>query len=94
MEERRQRDFLVELEDAKRVDSVELQSILNKLPAREELTVGDIVTATGSLSAPTVYGLIESGQLKARNIGTKKDGRPCYRIPRVSFIMYYKKSFV
>ena len=89
-----QRDFFLELEDATRVDSVELQAILGKLPAREELTVGDIVTATGSLSAPTVYGLIESGQLKARNIGTKKDGRPCYRIPRVSFIMYYKKSFV
>ena len=66
-------------------------------PARllaRELTVGDIVAATGSLSAPTVYGLIESGQLKARNIGTKKYGRPCYRIPRVSFIMYYKNSFV
>ena len=89
-----QRDFLVELDDATRVDSVELQAILGKLPAREELTVGDIVTATGSLSAPTVYGLIESGQLKARNIGTKKDGRPCYRIPRVSFIMWYKNSFV
>lgn len=94
MPENVQRDFFVELEDAKRVDSVELQAILNRLPSREELTVGDIVSATGSLSAPTVYGLIESGQLKARNVGTRPDGRPSYRIPRVSFIQYYKHSFV
>ena len=94
MPEARQRDFLAERGDAERVDAVERRSILGRRPGREELAVGDIVAATGSLSAPTVYGLIESGQLKARNIGTKKDGRPCYRIPRVSFIMYYKNSFV
>ena len=30
----------------------------------------------------------------ARNQGTKPDGKPNYRIPRVSLIVYYKKSFV
>ncbi len=93
MENPNQRDFLIELEDARHVDSVELQAFLDRIPAKTELSTSDVCSAL-NVSEPTVYGLIQSGQLRARNQGTKPDGKPNYRIPRVSLIVYYKKSFV
>ena len=90
-----QRDFLTELEDAKRVSSVEMQAIVNRLPANDLLTVKDIALA---LNGPdvTIYALIDEGKLKTINIrtGRGKTDKPYYRVFRVSVLNYIKQNII
>ncbi|MDD7193399.1 MAG: hypothetical protein PUH33_02695, partial [Clostridiaceae bacterium] len=58
-----QRDMLVELEDAKTVDSVEVQDVVNALPASPLLSVADVAGALNR-SSEYVRGLVDSGELK------------------------------
>ena len=90
-----QRDFLTELEDAKRISSVEMQAIVNRLPANDLLTVSDVASAL-SVSAVTVYAMLDSGELKAMNIqsGRGSSGKPYYRIIRISVLNYIKKHLI
>lgn len=86
-----QRDFITELEDAKVVTSVEMQSIVNRLPATDLLNVSDVAIALG-VTQPTIYGLIQQGSLRALNCGTRS--KPYYRIIRTSLLTYIKKAIV
>ena len=86
-----QRDFITELEDAKTVTSVEMQAIVNRLPASDLLNVSDVAVALG-VTQPTVYGLIQQGSLRALNCGTRT--KPYYRIFRTSLLTYIKKAIV
>ena len=85
-----QRDMLVELEDAKTVDSVEVQDVVNAMPASPLLTVSDVAGALNR-SVEYVRGLVESGELK-KLPGQGKE-RENYQISRVSVIQYLKRSF-
>lgn len=85
-----QRDMLVELEDAKHIDSVEVQDVVNVLPPSPLLTVSDVAGALNR-SVEYVRGLVESGAIK-RLPGQGKE-RENYQISRVSVIKYLKRSF-
>lgn len=85
-----QRDMLVELEDAKHIDSVEVQDVVNALPASPLLTVSDVAGALNR-STEFVRGLVEAGELK-KLPGRGKE-RDTYQISRISVIQYLKKGF-
>ena len=85
-----QRDMLVELEDAKTVDSVEVQDVVNALPASPLLSVADVASALNR-SSEYVRDLVDSGELKKLpGLGKVRD---TYQISRVSVIQYLKKAF-
>ena len=85
-----QRDMLVELEDAKTVDSVEVQDVVNALPSSPLLTVADVAGALNR-SVEYVRGLVDSGELKKLpGQGTVRD---TYQNSRVSVIQYLKRCF-
>lgn len=86
-----QRDFITELEDAKTVTSVEMQAVVNRLPATDLLNVSDVAVALG-VTQPTIYGLIQQGSLRALNCGTRT--KPYYRIIRTSVLNYIKENIV
>lgn len=85
-----QRDMLVELEDAKTVDSVEVQDVVNSLPASPLLTVADVAGALNR-SVEYVRGLVDSGELK--KLPGQGKVRENYQISRVSVIQYLKRCF-
>ena len=85
-----QRDMLQELEDAKTVDSVEVQDVVNRMPAYPLLAVADVAGALNR-SSEYVRGLVDAGELK-KLPGRGKD-RKNYQISRVSLIQYLKRSF-
>ena len=85
-----QRDMLVELDDAKHIDSVEVQDVVNALPAAPLLSVADVAGALNR-SSEYVRGLVDSGVLKKLpGLGKVRD---TYQISRVSVIHYLKKAF-
>ena len=85
-----QRDMLVELDDAKHIDSVEVQDVVNALPASLLLSVADVAGALNR-SSEYVRGLVDSGELKKLpGLGKVRD---TYQISRVSVIQYLKKAF-
>ena len=85
-----QRDMFQELEDAKTVDSVEVQDVVNRLPPQPLLSVSDVALAI-CRSSEYVRGLVEAGELK-KLPGRGKE-RENYQISRVSVIQYLKRSF-
>ena len=85
-----QRALLVELDDAKHIDSVEVQDVVNALPASPLLSVADVAGALNR-SSEYVRGLVDSGELKKLpGLGKVRD---TYQISRVSVIQYLKKAF-
>ena len=85
-----QRDMFVELEDAKHIDSVEVQDVVNALPSSPLLTVADVAGALNR-SFEYVRGLVESSELKKLpGCGSVRD---TYQISRVSVIQYLKRKF-
>lgn len=85
-----QRDMFVELDDAKHIDSVEVQDVVNALPASPLLTVADVAGALNR-SSEYVRGLVDSGELKKLpGLGKVRD---TYQISRVSVIQYLKRCF-
>ena len=85
-----QRDMLVELDDAKQIDSVEVQDVVNALPASPLLTVADVAGALNR-SVEYVRGLVDSGELK--KLPGQGKVRENYQISRVSVIQYLKRCF-
>ena len=85
-----QRDFIIELEDAKKVDSVAMQEFVNNLPPATMLSPGDIASAL-NLQEETVRGYIEAGEIRA--FKTPMEGRTLYKIPRVEALAFFKRNF-
>ncbi len=86
-----QRDFITEAEDAKIVDSVEMQTVVNRLPCGDLLDVAEVANAL-RVAVNTIYELIQSGEMRALNCGTR--AKPYYRVFRVSVLKYIKKAIV
>lgn len=85
-----QRDMIQELEDAKTVDSVEVQDVVNRLPPQPLLSVSDVALAI-CRSSEYVRGLVDSGELKKLpGLGKVREN---YQISRVSLIQYLKRCF-
>ncbi len=82
--------MLVELDDAKQIDSVEVQDVVNALPASPLLTVADVAGALNR-SSEYVRGLVDSGELK--KLPGQGKVRENYQISRVSVIQYLKRCF-
>ena len=89
-DDRLERDFFVELEDAKEVDSMEMAAVTKRLPARAMLTTADLAEAL-DVSASTVMGYVRSGELRALNIGTRD--QPRYKMARESVMKFLKGRF-
>lgn len=85
-----QRDFLVELEDAKKVDSTAMQEFVNNLPASPMLSPVDVALAL-NLQVETVRGYIEAGEIRA--FKTPMEGRMLYKIPRCEALGFFKRHF-
>ena len=83
----RQRDFIQELEDAKYVDSIEVQELVNRLPAKPLLSVSDVASAI-CRSPEYVRQLVESGDLK--RLAGRDGKRENYLVLRISVIQYLK----
>ena len=83
-----QRDFLVELEDAKRFEPTDLEvaQFVKGLPAAEWLTTVDYALAAG-ISDATVRAYIEEGRLIARLEGN------VYKIARARAIQFFKSQY-
>ncbi len=86
-----QENFLDALAETREVTSVEMQSFISRLPAAEMLSVGDVATAL-SVANATIYALIESGELRALNLGSRQ--KPYYRVFRVSVLRYIKTHII
>lgn len=84
-----QRDWITELEDAKRVDSVEVQAVVNRLPTTELIPLPEVAEAF-DCSPATVEALYLSGDLRGVNLGTRS--RRFIKISRTSIITYLKKE--
>lgn len=84
-----QRDMLQELEDAKTVDSIEVQEIVNRLPAKPLLSVSDVALAI-CRSSEYVRQLVEAGEMKKLAGATTE--REHYLIMRISVIQYLKRN--
>ncbi|GEM_PF-3557508 len=84
-------EFLDALASAREVTSPEMQALVNRLPPAEMLAVADVAAALG-VGTSTVYGLIQSGELRALNLGTT--AKPYYRVFRVSVLCYIKRRMV
>ena len=83
----RQRGFIQGLEDAKHVDSIEVQELVNRLPAKPLLSVGDVASAI-CRSPEYVRQLVESGELK--RLAGRDGKRENYLVLRISVIQYLK----
>ena len=83
----RQRDFIQELEDAKHVDSIEVQELVNRLPAQPLLSVGDVASAIRR-SPECVRLLGESGD--QMRLEGRRGKRENYLVLRISVIQYLK----
>ena len=86
-----QRDFLTELADAKEVDSIEVQAVVNRLPATDWLTTSDLATAL-DVAQSTVIDYVRRGDLRAMNFGTRD--QPRYKMQRATVIQFLKRRFV
>ncbi len=91
----RQRDYMIEAEDALRIKgSRELQAIVDALPAKPLLRVFEIIEPEGPLavSSETVYRWIESGRFSVLNAGSSDKSR--YQIFRYSLIEFLGRRVV
>lgn len=86
-----QRDFLTELADAKEVDSIEVQAVVNRLPATDWLTTSDLAAAL-DVAQSTVIDYVRRGALRAMNFGTRD--QPRYKMQRATVIQFLKRRFV
>ena len=88
-----QRDWVVEADDKLVVGSDEaLQSIVDRLPVTALLKVVDAATAL-DVSPSQVHNWIDSGAFQCFVVGSS-DKRKHYRIIRVSFIAFLRKSII
>ena len=87
-----QRDFILEMEDAKQVDSLETAQFVAALPVKAWISTVDYALAAG-ISEETVRGFIESGGLPAKPAGVaQRDGRNKYLIARARAIQFFKHN--
>lgn len=89
----KERDFFIELEDAKAVDSLETAQFVRALPAKPWLTTADYALAAG-VSDETVRALVISGALPAKPAGLADGGRVKYLISRARAIQFFKSNTI
>ena len=86
-----ERDFFIEVEDAKRVTSRAMAAIVARLPASCALTPAELGEPL-ALSAEAIRGYIEDGSLVAiRTPPRHSGGKAVYRIPREEALAFIKK---
>ena len=85
-----QRDFLCEIADARQIDSMELQAVANRLPAKDWLSSSDLALAL-DVAQSTILEYVALGDLKALNIGTAD--QPRYRFLRETVLKFIKERF-
>lgn len=86
-----QRDFLTELADAREVDSMEMQAVVNRLPAKDWIKTSDLAIAL-DVAQSTIIDYVRRGDLRAMNFGTRD--QPRYKMQRATVIQFLKRRFV
>ena len=87
------RDWVIEAGDKLAIGSdAALSSIVERLPITSLLRVVDVATAL-DVSTSQVHNWIDSGAFQCFAVGSS-DKRKHYRIVRVSFIAFLRKSII
>ena len=92
----RERDMLIELEDAKSVDEGDIETavFVSRLPAKEWITTIDYALAAG-VSEDTVRRYIEEGALACKSAGVCKGSvKVKYLIARTRAIQFFKSNSI
>ena len=83
-----ERDWVQELEDAQRVDSLPLQHYVNKLGSQQEFNAAEHAGIMGWITTDPVYALVDEGKIEYLDRG---HGNKRYCIfPRACVINYLK----
>ena len=85
-----QRDFFAELEDAQRVNSIEMQHYVRKMGSQMEFNAAEVAGILGYKRAESVYELAEAGRIGYLSRGTGK--HRYYIFPRASVMKYLQES--
>ena len=85
-----QRDWIIEMENAEKVNSIEMQHYVKKMGSQLEFTAVEVALILGYAKAESVYGLCEAGKLGylSRGMGTHR----YYIIPRASLMKYLQEN--
>ena len=85
-----QRDWIIEMEEAGKVSSMEMQHYVRKMGAKLEFNAVEVAGILGYQRAESVYALCEAGK-----IGYLSRGRGKYRyyiFPRASVFKYLQEN--
>lgn len=84
-----QRDFLQELEDAEKVNSVEMQHYVRKMGTQYEFTATEVALVLGFRHSQSVYELAEAGEIGY--MAREKGNRRSYVFPRASILKFLQE---
>lgn len=85
-----QRDFIIELADARAIDSMEVQAVVNRLPATDLIKTSDLAVAL-DVAQSTIIDYVRQGALRGLNYGSRD--QPRYKFARETVIKFLKDRF-
>lgn len=85
-----QRDWIVEMEEAGQVTSLEMQHYVRKMGTQLEFNATEVALILGYQRAESVYALCEAGRIGYLSRGKGK--RRYYIFPRASVMKYLQDS--
>ena len=90
MEQLVQRDWVIEMEEAGKVSSMEMQHYVRKMGAQLEFNAVELAGILGYQRAESVYALCEAGKIGYLSRGQGK--HRYYIFPRASVLKYLQEN--
>ena len=90
MEQLVQRDWVIEMEEAGKVSSMEMQHYVRKMGAQLEFNAVEVAGILGYQRAESVYALCEAGKIGYLSRGQGK--HRYYIFPRASVLKYLQEN--
>ena len=81
-----QRDWIIEMEEAGKVSSMEMQHYVRKMGAKLEFNAVEVAGILGYQRAESVYALCEAGEIGYIDRGSRS--KHYYVFPRVSILKF------
>jgi len=85
-----QRDWVLEMEEAGKVNSIEMQHYVGKMGTQLEFNAVEVATILGYQRAESVYALCDSGRIGYLSRGKGK--HRYYVFPRASVMKYLQEN--
>lgn len=85
-----QRDWVIEMEEAQKVTSLEMQHYVRKMGTQLEFNAVEVAGILGYKRAETVYELCEAGKIGYLSRGAGK--HRYYIFPRASILKYLQEN--